>query len=78
MFCHKLHILFTYMTTKGSSCRDHMVVGFMTTYVISAYHHKRCVFESRSWRSVIKLVGDFWQVGCFLRFPPPIKLTVTI
>ena len=30
--------------------RDHegMVVGFTTTYAISAYHHKRCEFESRS------------------------------
>ena len=25
----------------------------MTTYVISAYHHYRCQFESRSWRSVL-------------------------
>jgi hypothetical protein len=27
---------------------------------------------------VIKLVSDFWQVGGFLRFPPPIKLIATI
>jgi hypothetical protein len=27
---------------------------------------------------VIKFVSDLWQVGCFLRFPPPIKLTATI
>jgi len=27
---------------------DHMVVGFMTTYAISAYYHRRCEFESRS------------------------------
>ena len=25
--------------------RDHMVVGFTTTYAISAYHHLRCEFE---------------------------------
>ena len=25
-----------------------MVVGFTTTYANSAYHHKRCEFESRS------------------------------
>jgi hypothetical protein len=24
-----------------------MVVGFMTTYAVSAYYHKRCEFESR-------------------------------
>jgi len=27
---------------------DHMVVGFTTTYAISAYHCQRCEFESRS------------------------------
>ena len=27
---------------------DHMVVGFTTTYVMSAYHHQRCELESRS------------------------------
>jgi hypothetical protein len=27
---------------------DRMVVGFTTTYANSAYHHKRCEFESRS------------------------------
>jgi hypothetical protein len=29
-------------------CRgcDYMVVGFTTTYAISAYHHYRCEFES--------------------------------
>ena len=30
------------------SRRDRMVVGFITTYTISADHHKRCDFESRS------------------------------
>ena len=30
-----------------------MVVGFTTTYAISAYHHYRCGFESCSWRSVV-------------------------
>ena len=27
---------------------------------------------------MIKFVSDLWQAGGFLRFPPPIKLTVTI
>jgi hypothetical protein len=27
--------------------RYRMVVGFTTTYAISAYHHKRCELESR-------------------------------
>ena len=30
------------------SGRDRMVVGFKTTYAISAYHHWCCEFESRS------------------------------
>jgi len=32
-------------------CCDRMVVGFTTTYAISAYHHWSCEFESRSGRS---------------------------
>ena len=67
------------------SHRDCMVVGFTTTYVISAYHHWCCEFESRSGRGVqhyeIKFVSELWQIISFLRFlrfPPPIKLTATI
>ena len=64
-----------------------MVVGFTTTYAISAYHHYRCDFEPRSGEVymiqyyVIKFVNDLRQVSGFfrvLRFPPPIKLTATI
>jgi hypothetical protein len=29
-----------------------MVVGFTTTYAVSAYHHQRCEFEPLSWRDV--------------------------
>ena len=57
-----------------------MVVGFTTTYAISAYHHCYCEFESRSGRGVqhyvIKFVCDLRQVAGFLRvfrFPPPLK-----
>jgi hypothetical protein len=32
----------------GRRGRDGMVVGYITTYAISAYHHLRCEFESRS------------------------------
>ena len=41
------------------------LVGFTTTYAISAYHHQRCEFESRSGKMyliqhyVIKFVSDF-------------------
>jgi hypothetical protein len=33
--------------------RDRIVVGFTTTYAISAYHHERFKFESRLWRTVL-------------------------
>jgi hypothetical protein len=56
--------------------------GFTTTYAISAYHHWCCEFESQSVRGaqhyVIKFISDLQQIGGFLRFPPPIKLTATI
>jgi hypothetical protein len=32
----------------GSRGRIHMIIGFITTYAISAYHHHHCEFESRS------------------------------
>jgi hypothetical protein len=63
----------------GHRGRDRMVVGFIITYAISAYHQ----FESRSGvqHYVIKFVSDLRQVGGFLRvlrFPPPIKLAAMI
>ena len=48
----------------------YMVVGFTTTYGISAYHHWCCEFESRSGRGlqhyVIEFVSDLRQIGGFL------------
>jgi len=64
-----------------------MVVGFITTCAIGAYHHLSCELEPHSGEVysiehyVIKFVSDFRQVVRFLlilRFPPPRKLTVTI
>jgi len=37
---------------RGRHCRDPMVVGFTTTYAISAYHYWCCELESRSGRGV--------------------------
>jgi hypothetical protein len=54
-------------TRRGRDC---MVIGLTTTYAISVYHHWCYGFDSRSGQ-----VGVFFRV---LRFPPPIKLTVTI
>jgi hypothetical protein len=35
---------------RGGGCHsyDRMVIGFITTYAINAYHHKSCEFEPRS------------------------------
>ena len=57
---------------KGHHGRDHMVVGFTTTYVISAYHYK--VHKSNPTRGevyslqhyMIKFVSDLRQVSGFL------------
>ena len=49
-----------------------MLVGFTTTYAISAYHHKCCEFEPYSGEVysiqyyVIKFVSDLRQVCDFL------------
>ena len=37
--------IFVLNTSRGRRDRDHMVVGFTTTCVISAYHHESCEFE---------------------------------
>ena len=78
-------IILQHDISRGRRGRDRIVVGFTTTYAISAYHHWCCDFESRSGRGVqhyvITFVSDLRQVGSFLRvlrFPPPIKLTATI
>jgi hypothetical protein len=76
-----------FIISRGRRGHDRMVVGFTTTYVISAYHHLYCEFEFHSGdvysiqHYVIKFVRDLRQVGGFLRvprFPLPIKLTATI
>jgi hypothetical protein len=71
-----------HLLSRGCHGCDRMVVGFTTTYAISAYHHWCCELESRSGRGVqhyvIKFVSDLRQVGGFLRvlrFPPPISKT---
>jgi hypothetical protein len=72
---------------KQTQNNDGMIVEFITTYAISAYHHLRCEFGPRSGEVysiqnyVIKFVSDLRQVGGFiriLRFLLPIKLNATI
>jgi hypothetical protein len=41
------------MHSRDSRGRDRMVVGFTTTYAMSAYHHLNCEFELCSWRCVL-------------------------
>jgi len=54
----------------GRRGRGRMVVGFTTTYAISACHHWCCEFDSRPGRGVhhyvIKFISDLRQVGGFL------------
>ena len=80
-------ICFACVCNNVSDFASRNLVGCTTTCAISAYHHKRCEFESCSCmvysiqNYVIKFVSDLRQVGDFLqvlRFPPPIKLTATI
>jgi hypothetical protein len=72
---------------KKKDRHDRMVVGFLATCAISDNQQSRFVFESCSGEVysiqhyVINFVSDLRQVQYFfrvLRFPPPIKLTVTI
>ena len=71
----------------GRRFPDCMVVRFITTYAISAYHHLFCEFEYRTGEVysiqhyAIKFVSDLLQAGGYLRilrFRPQIKLTATI
>ena len=61
---HCLNFLFIIVQRGRRGC-DQMVVGFTTTYAISAYHHWCCDFESRSgWgvqHYVRKFVSDLGQ-----------------
>jgi hypothetical protein len=61
-------------------CGRRMVVGFTTTAikakVLSMNAARGEVYSIQHY--VIKFVTDLRQVGGFLRFPPPIKLTATI
>ena len=70
-------------TVSGGRCgHERVIVGFTTTYVISAYKHWCYEFEFHSGRSVhhyvIQFASDFLQVSSFLRFPPSIKQTAMI
>ena len=58
-----------------------MVVGFITTYAISTYQHKRCEFESHSdevysiQHYVIKFVSDLRHAGRWISPGTPVSST---
>ena len=72
-----------YLFISGWSCMVVdvcMLVVFITTSEISAYHHLRCELESHSGKVYListLWVGDWRQVGV-LGYPPPIKVTAMI
>jgi hypothetical protein len=72
-------ILSTYISitypSRGHRGHECMVVGFTTTFAISAYHHW-CEFESRSGWGVQHYVIFCQWLTTGRWFSPPIKLTV--
>jgi hypothetical protein len=42
---HHIMLYTSFKTNRDRRCRDRMVVGFTTTYAISAYHHWCCEFD---------------------------------
>jgi hypothetical protein len=52
MYYQVQHLTFPIQRFWDHRGGDRMIVGFTTTCVISAYHHKRCEFEPSSWRGV--------------------------
>ena len=49
-------IIILYKKSRSRRGRDRKVVGFMTTYASSAYHHKSNEFEPRSWLGVLDTI----------------------
>ena len=81
------HLALTTSSNLLRGCRDHMVVGYTTTYesvpittkVVSLNPALGKVYLIQQY--VIKFVSDLRQIIVFLlvlQFPPPRKLTATI
>ena len=65
---------------RGHLGRDHMVVGFTTTYKINAYHHYCCEFESCSWWGVLNTtlcekVCQWHATGLWFSMSTPVSST---
>ena len=66
------------LRVRGRHGRDRMVVKSTTTYVISAYHHWCCEFESRSGRGVTTSCDKVYQwlaTGRWFSPGPPVSST---
>jgi len=68
---HIAHILCT-----GMGHRDRMAFRFTATCASNLNPAHSDVYSIQHY--VTEFVSDLRQVGSFLRFPPPIKLTATI
>jgi hypothetical protein len=76
--CHSINWHDKWQTRMGRCGRDRMVVGFTTTYAISAYHHWYREFESRSGRGVTTLCDKVCQwlaTGRWFSPGPPVFST---
>jgi hypothetical protein len=60
LFCSSC---FSCQAFRGRRDRDRMVVRFITTKAISAYHHWSCEFETRSWRGALHTTGRWFSPG---------------
>ena len=73
-----LYFCLTFILRRGRRDRDRMIVGFTTTYAISAYYHWCCEFESRSGRCeqhyVIK-VCQWLATGRWFSLGTPVSST---
>ena len=70
-------IITFFVPLGGRRGRDRMVVGFTTTYAISAYHHWCCEFESRSGRGVqhYNTICQWLATGRWFSPGPPFSST---
>ena len=53
VICNQLYFIWIYYYNIIRGGRGRMVVGFITTYAISSYHHWRCEFKSCFRRGVL-------------------------
>ena len=60
---------------RGRCDRDRMVVGYTTTYGISAYHHRCCEFESRTKRDLQHYVIKLLVTARWFSPTPPVSST---